>query len=108
MTDGEQRIHNEANGDNYRLQALRAEIERLRAQNDMIFTDAAGLTQVVDALAIQSRKQKAEIERLTAALQALHDWYVEYARINNLFNGDGTPATFHELLEARRALEPRP
>ena len=53
-------------------------------------------------------KLRDEIARLRAALQALHDWYVEYARINNLFNGDGTPATFHELLEARRALEPRP
>ena len=50
----------------------------------------------------------AEIERLRAALQALHDWNVEYARINNLFNADGTPATFHELLVARRALEPKP
>jgi hypothetical protein len=45
-----------------------------------------------------------EIERLRTALQALHDWYVEYARINNLFNPDGSPATFHELLEARAAL----
>jgi hypothetical protein len=49
-----------------------------------------------------------ENERLRTALQALHDWYVEYARINNLFNADGSPATFHELLEARRALEPKP
>ena len=48
------------------------------------------------------------IERLRAALQALHDHDVEYARINNLFNGDGTPATFHELLQARAALEPKP
>ena len=49
-----------------------------------------------------------EIERLTTVLQALHDWNVEYARINNLFNADGSPATFHELLEARRILEGKP
>ncbi len=46
-----------------------------------------------------------EIERLRAALKGLHDWYVEYAKINNLFNADGTPATFHELLVARRELK---
>lgn len=51
---------------------------------------------------------RAEIERLRALLQALHDWYVAYARINNLFNSDGTPATFHELLQARAALEQKP
>jgi hypothetical protein len=51
---------------------------------------------------------EADNERLLAVLQALHDWYVEYARINNLFNADGSPATFHELLEARRALEDKP
>jgi hypothetical protein len=45
-----------------------------------------------------------EIELLRGVLQALHDWYVEYARINNLFNDEGSPATFHELLEARAAL----
>ena len=49
---------------------------------------------------------QAKIEQLRAALQALHDWYVEYARINNLFNGDGSPATFHELLQARQLLDP--
>lgn len=43
--------------------------------------------------------------RLRSALKALHDWYVEYAKINNLHNGDGSPATFHELLVARRLLE---
>jgi hypothetical protein len=45
-----------------------------------------------------------EIERLRVALKNLHDWYVDYARINNLFNGDGSPGTFHELLEARKLL----
>lgn len=46
----------------------------------------------------------ADNKRLRVALKNLHDWYVDYARINNLFNGDGSPGTFHELLEARRAL----
>ena len=54
------------------------------------------------------RDEAKDNERLRTVLQALHDWYVEYARINNLFNADGSPATFHELLEARRALEPKP
>jgi hypothetical protein len=58
-------------------------------------------TEAIEAM----REAQAEIERLQAALRALHDWYVEYARINNLFNADGSPATFHELLEARRILE---
>ncbi len=45
-----------------------------------------------------------ECETLRSALKNLHDWYVEYAHINNLFNSDGSPATFHELLEARKLL----
>lgn len=52
-----------------------------------------------------TKAKDAEIERLRVALKALHDWNVEYACVNNLFNSDGTPATFHELLQARRALE---
>src|ERR1700721_3620097 len=43
--------------------------------------------------------------RLRDALKGLHDWYVDYAKTNNLHNGDGSPATFHELLVARRMLE---
>ena len=50
-------------------------------------------------------KLRGQIDLAWAALANLHDWYVDYARINNLFNGDGTTATFHELLEARRVLE---
>jgi hypothetical protein len=41
---------------------------------------------------------------MLAALKAMHDHAVEYARINNLFNSDGSPATFHELLQARAAI----
>jgi hypothetical protein len=43
--------------------------------------------------------QIVEIERLRSALQGLHDWCVDYVRTNN------SPATFNELLEARRVLE---
>lgn len=71
-------------------------------------TDIVERLRNYDPTRANSREAADEIERLRAALQALHDWYVEYARINNLFNGDGTPATFHELLQARAALEPKP
>ena len=43
--------------------------------------------------------------RLRDSLKGLHDWYVDYAKTNNLHNKDGSPATFHELLVARRMLE---
>lgn len=46
-----------------------------------------------------------ENQRLRSALRALHDWNVDYAKTNNLHNSDGSPATFHELLVARRVLE---
>lgn len=47
---------------------------------------------------------ESEIERLRTALKGLHDWYVEYAKVNQLYNSDGAPATFHELLEARKLI----
>jgi len=40
---------------------LEAEIERLTKQNDMIFTDAAALTQAIDAMAAQSRELRAAL-----------------------------------------------
>ena len=43
--------------------------------------------------------------RLRDALKFLHDLNVDYSKINNLHNSDGSPATFHELLVARRVLE---
>jgi hypothetical protein len=79
----------------------RVEIERLAADREQYNGWAEEIKPGIDAL-------RADNERLRAALQALHDWNVEYARINNLFNADGSPATFHELLEARRALEQKP
>jgi len=51
-----------------RIAELEAEVARLTKQNDMIFTDAAALTQAIDAMAAQSREQRAEIDRLKAAL----------------------------------------
>ena len=80
-------------------------IERLHTIRAHLRTGALGQREVWEEWLTEA---EAEIEQLRAALQALHDWYVEYARINNLFNADGSPATFHELLEARRALEPKP
>lgn len=53
---------------------LRAENERLKAQNDMIFTDAAALTQAVDAMAVASRELRTEIERLKAERINLLNW----------------------------------
>ena len=41
---------------------------------------------------------------LYEALQQLSDECDEYVRINNLHNGDGTPATTHSMLRARAAL----
>ena len=41
---------------------------------------------------------------LYEALQQLADECDEYVRINNLHNGDGTPATTHSMLQARAAL----
>lgn len=58
----------------------------------------------INADLLELPRRRAEVDTLRGALKNLHDWYVEYARINNLFNGDGTPATFHELLEARKLL----
>jgi len=40
---------------------LEAEIERLTKQNDMIFTDAAALTQAIDAMAAQSKRLRAAL-----------------------------------------------
>jgi hypothetical protein len=50
-----------------------------------------------------------EIERLRAALLDLVSDCEEYARINNLHNSDGSPATNHAMRRARAALgEPKP
>ena len=61
-------------------------------------------TKYAEAYFDESELLKREVAKLRAALEGLHDWYVEYARINNLFNADGSPATFHELLVARSTL----
>ena len=45
-----------------------------------------------------------EIERLRAALLDLVSDCEEYARINNLHNSDGSPATNHAMRRARAAL----
>jgi hypothetical protein len=46
-----------------------------------------------------------EIDRLRAALLELVSDCEEYARINNLHNSDGSPATNHAMRRARAALE---
>lgn len=45
------------------------------------------------------------VDELIEALKSLHDDCVEYARINNLHNEDGSPATNHSILRASALLE---
>jgi hypothetical protein len=131
MSDIVERLR-QVQGDNADVREAAAKIERLRAtlkeaamliEATVLYYPAIAYKPRLEACLLEARADmrddatyvvdtiaslRAEIERLRAALQALHDWNVEYARINNLFNGDGTPATFHELLQARAALETKP
>lgn len=85
------------------IERLLAEIERLRTQNDMIFTDAAALTQAVDALAMASREQRVKVERLEAALQP----FALNVKAVSLRDALGHISR-EDLLRARAALDPQP
>lgn len=72
---------------------------------------ARGRTRYADQPPFQDEVLVAEIYRLRArvaelesALRDIHDDCVEYARINNLFDGQGRPGSNHAMRRARAVL----
>lgn len=81
------------------IDKLADEIERLTAQNTMIFNDAAALTQAIDALAQENERLRADLatyskdteateNRIIDAEFAAQEWQAEVERLKADMAGD--------------------